>query len=133
LALDIPKLVELDYLIVHSGDLGGPPSLHAPVPLRSGEILVRRGLVEAGLLLMMSRGLVERALGEDGVFFVATELSAPFVSSFATRYNRDLRDRAKWAVSEFAATDTEETRRRLSSLFDAWAPQFQAQQGAGPA
>lgn len=128
-ALDLPQLVELDYLIVHSGDVGGPPSLHAPVPLRSGEILVRRGLVESGLLLMTSRGLVERNLREDGLYFCATELSAPFVTSLGTRYNRELRERAVWAVSEFTVSDGDDLRTRLSGLFDNWSPQFHVLQG----
>lgn len=54
---DLERLVEMDYLVVHSGDAGGPDSLHAPLPMRAGELLVRRGLIEKGLLLMMSRGL----------------------------------------------------------------------------
>lgn len=29
---DLQKLVLLDYAIVYSNDLGGPPSLHTPVP-----------------------------------------------------------------------------------------------------
>jgi len=129
IGLDLPTLVELDYLVVHSGDVGGPPSLHAPVPLRSGEILVRRGLVESGLMLMISRSLVERSLRKDGLYFCATELSAPFVTSFTTRYNRELQERAAWAVNEFAEAEAGELRTRLSALFDNWSTQFHALQG----
>lgn len=50
------RLVEMDYLVVHSGDADGPDSLHAPLPMRAGELLVRHGLIEKGLMLMMSRG-----------------------------------------------------------------------------
>ena len=52
-SLDLQRLLEMDYLVVHSGDADGPESLHAPLPLRAGELLVRRGLIETGLLLMM--------------------------------------------------------------------------------
>lgn len=51
---DLQRLVEMDYLVVHSGDANGPESLHAALPLRAGELLVRRELIEKGLLLMMS-------------------------------------------------------------------------------
>ena len=47
---DLERLVEMDYLVVHSGDADGPYSLHAPLPMRAGELLVRRGLIEKGLL-----------------------------------------------------------------------------------
>ena len=45
---DLQRLVEMDYLVVHSGDIGGPKSLHAALPLRVGELLIRRGLIENG-------------------------------------------------------------------------------------
>ena len=40
-AYDLQRLVEMDYLVVHSGDVNGPASLHAPLPMRAGELLVR--------------------------------------------------------------------------------------------
>ena len=61
-AQDLQHLVFFDYLTVHSGDVEGlesPESLHAPLPMRAGELTVRKGLIERGLFLMMSRGLVE--------------------------------------------------------------------------
>lgn len=56
MAMDLQRLVEMDYLVVHSEDASGPRSLHAPLPLRAGELLVRRGLIESGLKLMVRRG-----------------------------------------------------------------------------
>ena len=55
---DLQRLVAFDYLLVHTGDIGGPESLHPPTPLHSAELLVRRKLVEAALMLMMTRDLV---------------------------------------------------------------------------
>lgn len=34
---DLQRLVEMDYLVVHSGDADGPDSLHAPLPMRGVE------------------------------------------------------------------------------------------------
>ena len=59
-AHDLHRLVQYDYLIVHSADADGPSSLHPPLPLRSGELLVRRNVIGRGILLMVSRGLVRR-------------------------------------------------------------------------
>jgi hypothetical protein len=56
--LDLQRLLEYDYIMVHTGDVDGPPSIHPALPLRSGELLVRRELIERGLMLMISRGLV---------------------------------------------------------------------------
>lgn len=46
---DLQRLLYLDYLVVHSSDADGPTSLHPNTPLRNGELLVRRGLIERGL------------------------------------------------------------------------------------
>lgn len=49
--LDLNRLVILDYIVVHSGDIpDGPPSLHPPTPLRAGEVSVRRGLLETAFI-----------------------------------------------------------------------------------
>ena len=78
---DLERLIEMDYLVVHSGDADGPESLHAPLPMRAGELLVRRGLIEKGLLLMMSRHLVQRVPAEEGFNYLAGEAAAPFLVS----------------------------------------------------
>ncbi|MCD9436769.1 threonine transporter, partial [Klebsiella pneumoniae] len=34
---DLQRLVAFDYLLVHTGDIGGPDNLHPPTPMRSAE------------------------------------------------------------------------------------------------
>jgi hypothetical protein len=130
-AFDLQRLVEMDYLVVHSGDAGGPESLHAPLPLRAGELLVRRGLIEKGLVLMMSRGLVQRIPADDGFSYVAGETAAPFIASLTAGYSRRLMERAEWAVSRFENRTTEEIRRITHRLFERWSSQFQLVQTTG--
>ena len=53
---DLQRILEYDYMMVHTGDFeNGPPSIHPALPLRSGELLVRRALIDRGLMLMVSR------------------------------------------------------------------------------
>jgi hypothetical protein len=82
---DIQQLVVFDYLVVHTGDINGPESLHPQIPLRSTELLVRRKLVENGLLLMMSRKLVVRQACSEGILYQAGEMAETFyvVSDFS--------------------------------------------------
>jgi len=44
--LDLQRLLEFDYILVHTKDVDGPPSIHPALPLRSGELLVRRQLID---------------------------------------------------------------------------------------
>ncbi len=130
-AFDLQRLVEMDYIVVHSGDADGPKSLHAPLPLRAGELLVRRGLIEKGLVLMMSRGLVKRMPSNDGFCYVAEETAAPFISALTADYTCRLRERAEWAVRRFQDVSTEEIRDITHRLFERWSSEFQLVQSSG--
>ncbi len=128
---DLQRVVEMDYLVVHSGDVGGPDSLHAPLPLRAGELLVRQGLIEKGLLLMLSRGLVSRVQDESGFIYIAAEPAAPFISSLTAIYSRRLVVCAQWAVDHFAEISTEEVRKITHRFFERWGSQLAAGQQPG--
>lgn len=130
-SLDTQRLVELDYLVVHSGDANGPDSLHVALPLRSGELLVRREIVSDGLLLMMSRGLVVREAISEGIVYKAAEAAAPFLASLTSEYIQSLRDRATWAADRFVDLSHQQLREITSELFDSWTTQFQASEQAG--
>jgi hypothetical protein len=128
---DLQRLVELDYLVVHSGDTDGPQSLHAPLPLRAGELLVRRGLIETGLMLMMSRGLVLRQSKSEGIYYSAGDSAAPFLASLTAGYTTRLIQRAEWAVKTFDRFSTDEIRAITNRFFERWSNQFQPRTGIG--
>lgn len=127
-AHDLGRLVQYDYLTVHSADAGGPPSLHPPLPLRSGELLVRRSLIEAGLRLMMSRYLVRRNLDVEGILYRAEDSAGAFLSNMRSTYIAELRDRADWVAFRFDALSTNELETVTNRLFDAWSTEFQPAQ-----
>lgn len=85
LAFDLQRLVAFDYLLVHTADIGGPESLHPPVPLQSAALLIRRRIVEDGLLLMMTRDLVRREARPSGFLYHAGK--ARRCSSIACKRN----------------------------------------------
>lgn len=129
---DLQKLVMFDHFVVHTGDMTGPESLHPSLPLRSAELLVRRQLVEKGLLLMMSRDLVDRIVDDKGIFYRAGELSETFLNSLTTSYLAELRLRAKWVVETFGNMDEIELRQVTRKFFDNWIEEFHAiQQSLG--
>ena len=103
---DLQKLVLLDYAIVYSGDLGGPRSLHTPVPYRGVELLSRRELIENGLYLMSTRALVGAKIGNDGITYEAGPSALSLVGSMTSPYFLDLEERCQWAAKEFARRDS---------------------------
>lgn len=125
LSLDLQRLVILDYLLVHSGDLdGGPPSLHPPSPLRAGEVSIRRQLVQDGLLLFESKGLVARRFSEDGIHYVAEDLAPSVLDAYTSPYVRLLRDRADWAVERAADLADEQANALFGETLSRWRTEF---------
>lgn len=127
-AFDLQRLVAFDYLVVHSGDLGGPESLHPQLPQREAELLVRRRIVERGLHLMMHRGLVDRDVGPQGIRYRAGEVAETFLASLGAPYIAALRERGSWVVRNFADMDEPTLRQTMGRFFGKWIEQFQAVQ-----
>ena len=126
--MDLQRLVAFDYLVVHTADAGGPDSLHAALPLRPAELLVRRQLVERGLLLMISRGLVERMPEVSGIGYRAGEMAETFLESLASPYLIELRMRGAWVTETFGPLSPDDLRERMDDIFGRWIEEFQAVQ-----
>jgi hypothetical protein len=129
--LDLQRILEFDYLMVHSGDVGGPPSLHPALPLRSGELLVRRRLIERGLLLMMSRALIMRVATESGLGYEAADSAGPFLDCLTSSYVDDLKQRAEWVVKTFGRLSDQDIRKALGAVYDQWTREFQLYESSG--
>lgn len=124
----LQRLVIADYFLVHSDDVpGGPPGLHPQTPNRSGEMLVRRGIIQEGLFLYQSRGLVARLYSARGVLFVATDLAAGFLDSLDSEYAKGLRERAQWIQERFGTTTDIELEALVREHLGTWGAEFALQ------
>jgi hypothetical protein len=124
--LDIQRLVHYDYLLVHSGDvIGGPPSIHPATPHRSGELLVRRPLIEAGVKLMMSKSVIECEFSTNGISYFAGEWSLFFLDSLKTEYVESIKQRAKWVVKHFAAYKDDDLTVFIRNNWSNWGAEFE--------
>ena len=124
-AIDLQAMVELDYLMIHSGDADGPESLHPPLPMRSGEMLVRRSMLERGVLLMISRGLIARESNVSGFSYRATDAAQPLLDALASPYVQALRSRAKWVAEAFGSMAADDLARVTGKFYQRWGAQFQ--------
>lgn len=122
---DLQRLVALDYLLVHTADVGGPDNLHPPTPIHSAELLVRRKLVEDALLLMMTRHLIERQVSPDGITYGAGENATTFLSSVSSTYLLALKNRAVWLVEALGKLSDQEFRSIMHRFVDKWVEEFQ--------
>ncbi len=124
----VQRLTVLDYLVVHSDDVpDGPVGLHPQTPYRGGEILARRGILQEGLLLYQSRGLIEPHFANDGVYYAATDRSAGFLDALDSSYVGDLRERAAWVVEDLGELDDTALGAFVSERIGDWGAEFTLQ------
>lgn len=119
--LDLHRLVTLDYFLVHSGDVtNGPKSLHPPSPLRAGEVATRRTMLEVGLRLYRTRGLIIHSLTNNGFSYVADEHAASFLDALTSQYVELLRQRARWVFTNLGSTTEEKLKVLLGDTLGRW-------------
>lgn len=123
--LDLNRLVLLDHGLLHSADLGGPESLHPALPIRTGELGVKRRTIESGLEVMIRAGLAQMDVGDDGIHFRASEDAEGFVNLLVTSYAGTLRDRASWVVNRFGSLDDAALRQEMRNVSAHWSEEFE--------
>ncbi len=121
---DLQRLVHYDYLLVHSADPEGPPSLHPAVPHRSGELLIRRQLLTVGLDLMFSKELAVKTFATSGILFSASDLTRAFLDHLSSPYAKHLRQLAKWVNVTFQAYSDEELKSFMNAQLGRWGAEF---------
>lgn len=131
--LDLNELVLLDHGLLHSGDIGGPESLHPPLPIRSGEFGIKRRAIDSGLAVVVRAGLAQIDLAEDGIRFRASESAEGFLALLATSYASALHERASWVVGHYSGLDEETLRHEMREAFAHWTEEFEPFGASGEA
>lgn len=135
--LGLRRLVVLDYLLVHTGDLARldiatpPDSIHPAEDSRAVELLVRRGLVSSGLSLMGTRRLINRYATPEGFRYEAGEEAGTFVDYLRSAYTADLKFRAQWLSDNVVPLADDELDELVRDHLDQWAAEFQADNVGG--
>jgi hypothetical protein len=123
---DLQKLVLLDYAIVYSQDVGGPTSLHTPVPYRNGELFSRRERIEQGLYVMSTRGLVDVEIDDRGLTYVAGASSFTMVGSLSSKYWREMQERCLWVAKRFGSASSSDLLNLFAESGHLWGAELES-------
>ena len=128
-ALDLAHLTWCDHLVVHTSDIGGPESLHPDIPQRTGELLVRRRLVEDGVRLMRRLHMIDADVSDAGILYKASEDAQAFVEALRTEYLVKLKMRAVWLNQYINGMLDSSLAELISTRIGRWAVEFQGEAG----
>ncbi|TYS17098.1 hypothetical protein FZC78_10810 [Rossellomorea vietnamensis] len=123
--IDLNRLVIYDYLVTHSSDVDtNVESLHPSIPNRSGEIIIKRKVMQEGIDLMYSRELVEIVYTKGGVSYRANDLSAYFIDYFDSIYAREIRNYSHWLNETFSHLSDKELEEYIDENIHKWGSEF---------
>lgn len=117
---DIEMLMYLDFLCLNTNDIGGPESLHAPIPNRGVQVFSKRDLIQKGLAIMLSKELVGFKATKAGFTYLVTEAGKLFLSHFQTSYYSKLDQRISWVTTEFKNYSTAKIRKYINLNLHIW-------------
>lgn len=124
----LSELVWFDYVVVNTGLFdGGPESLHPQSDVATGELLVRRHVLQAGIRLLRLLHLAHEIPTSDGYVYVSGEEAPAFLDRLGTRYHSSLKVRAEWLARVFSSVARDEIKRVLDDALGKWTAQLQTE------
>jgi len=128
-SLDLQQLLFLDYAAIYSGDLGGPESLHTPVPLRGAEYTTRRAMVEQGLYLMSMRRFIDVKFGDSGIEYQAGENATAMLGIIGGGYSKRLQERCSWVAGTLGSMSAVDLQKLFTREGHRWGAEFVSPSG----
>jgi hypothetical protein len=122
---DLFQITWFDHLVVHTKDIDGPESLHPDLPCRSGELLVRRRLIEESLKMMQLLHLVNVFPEDNGIVYQASDDANSFVELMRSKYACALKSRSEWLANNFCNMDKEQMKKFINDKIGRWDIEFQ--------
>ncbi|MFL1806975.1 ABC-three component system middle component 2 [Plesiomonas shigelloides] len=105
LSIDFESLTKADFIIINSGDFGGPDSIHPSTPNKIGELATRREIIRTGIKLMRRFGMIDVIPTNDGVKYKATQNAYPYLKLMRCKYSKRIIALAQWFSQEIQANE----------------------------
>lgn len=124
-SIDLNRLVIYDYLVTHSSDFNKEVnSLHPPSPHRSGELIIKRKVMQEGINLMYSRDLIDIEYTKDGIYYKANQLSSYFINYLDSAYALNLMKCSRVVIQKFNQYSDKELNSFVKINIPKWGSEF---------
>lgn len=100
-SVNLDKLIIYDYLCLNTKDFNGPNSLHAPIPNRNVQILIRRKMIQEGLKILIAKELINVKPLKTGMFYSSNKSTELFSEYLNSEYKKEFTLRVEWVVQNF--------------------------------
>lgn len=120
------NLMIFDYLSLNTYDIGGPASLHAPIPNRGTQLYSRKVIVERSLKYLISKQLIKVNPTDAGIEYLISEYGFKFLEYFESTYFNNLKNRIIWTIDQFGNLSNSEMKEFINNNMSKWGQEFMA-------
>ncbi|KAF6583124.1 ABC-three component system middle component 2 [Paenibacillus sp. EKM211P] len=126
------RIMYYDYFVLHLNDIDNSyGSLHPDNPNHSSEIAVRRGIVNKGITLMLSKGLLDVKYTKTGIYYKKNNITDPFVSLFSNGYVEHLKKNIAVVNEKFSNYSDTQIYRYINKNIGSWTGEFEKEYSSG--
>ena len=120
----IHRLMILDHLALNTFDIGGPASLHAPVPNRGVQVYSRKELIQSSIELLVSKELLEVKPTPRGINYLISDFGIQYLTYFESKYFVLLSERVDWISGKFGKLSEDELNLFVKENLPKWREEF---------
>jgi len=124
--LSIDELLIYDYLILNTFDIGGPASLHAPIPNRGVQLYSKKELLKKSLSFLLSKKLTDVHNEKDGILYTINENGHLLLAYFESEYYHKLVDKTIWVNKIYGNLSRNELNQFVKKNISNWGTEFMA-------
>ncbi|KTD85682.1 hypothetical protein UQ64_19515 [Paenibacillus etheri] len=123
-----------DYFILHLGDIDNEYiSLHPDNPNHSSEIAIRRNIINNGLTLLVSKGLLDIKYTKSGIYYKKNQITDPFVKLFSNGYVEHLKRNISVVNEKFSDFSDVQIYKYINKNIGSWKGEFEKEYNSGGA
>ncbi|CAL2087962.1 ABC-three component system middle component 2 [Tenacibaculum sp. 190524A02b] len=120
----IYKLMVLDHISLNTYDVGGPASLHAPIPNRGVQIYSRKEILNESIKLLISKDLISLVPSINGLLYEIANNGINYLSYFESKYFNQLKDKVEWTTKKFGNFTDEDLKTYVNQNLSKWGEEF---------
>ncbi|MCB4791971.1 MAG: hypothetical protein LHV68_08795 [Elusimicrobia bacterium] len=124
--IDLQRLIYYHYILVHSSDIPDAPfeSLHPEMPNRSCEIVIGRKIIQKGIDILLSKGLICVKYSKTGIKYNSNTNTSLFLSNLNANYSKELDKRARWICEVFDSMQDHKLNAFMQGNLGKWGAEF---------
>lgn len=126
------RIMYYDYFILHLYDIDSVyDSLHPDNPNHSSEIAVKRDIINRGLKLMISKGLLDIKYTKTGIYYQKNSITDPFLQMFKNGYVDKLKQNISVVNERFDKYSDGQIYKYIDRSIGSWYGEFEKEHFSG--